>query len=92
MIKYKPEAEQHEIESLTNAFAKLKEVIPVIQQFKAVLNISPENLDKGFKHIYVVTFKNASDRDAYLIHPEHKKFGEYAGKLGIIEDVMVVDY
>jgi hypothetical protein len=31
-------------------------------------------------------------RDAYLPHPEHKKFGELLGRVGVLEDVFVVDF
>ena len=30
--------------------------------------------------------------DAYLPHPEHKKFGDLLGKLQVVEDVFVVDF
>ena len=42
--------------------------------------------------MYQVTFTNAAARDAYLPHPAHKEFGALLGKLGVLEDVFVVDY
>jgi hypothetical protein len=40
----------------------------------------------------MLTFTDAQARDAYLPHPEHKKFGETLRASGIFEDVFVVDY
>ena len=39
-----------------------------------------------------MTFESVAARDAYLPHPEHKKFGDLLGKLAIVQDVFVVDY
>ena len=40
----------------------------------------------------MLTFDSVASRDAYLPHPEHKKFGELLGQLGVLEDAFVVDY
>ena len=56
------------------------------------MNNSPEKKNLGFTHVYVLTFENAAARDAYLPHPEHRKFGQLLGKLGVLEDAFVVDY
>lgn len=42
--------------------------------------------------MYLLTFENAAARDAYLPHPEHRKFGGLLGRLGILEEPFVVDY
>ncbi|MEW6233836.1 MAG: Dabb family protein, partial [Candidatus Omnitrophota bacterium] len=39
-----------------------------------------------------LTFKTAKDRDAYLVHPAHKEFGQTLGTLACVDDVFVVDY
>ena len=40
----------------------------------------------------MLTFENLAARDAYLPHPEHKKFGDSLGKSGIFAGAFVVDY
>jgi hypothetical protein len=92
IIKFKAGTAQGQIDELGNAFFSLKDKIPGITAFESGVNNSPENLNKEFTHIYSITFRDVASRDSYLIHPEHVKFGEYAGKLGIIEDVFVLDY
>lgn len=92
VFKYKPTASQEQIKKVTEAFADLKNKIPGIVAFEHGVNDSPENKNLGFTHVYMMTFKDAAARNNYLPHPEHKKFGELLGSLGILEDAFVVDY
>jgi hypothetical protein len=92
IFKYKASATSAQIEEVTAAFKGLKTKIPGIVSFEYGTNNSPENLNKGFTHAYLLTFKDAAARDAYLPHPEHKKFGELLGRLGILEEPFVVDF
>ena len=43
-------------------------------------------------HVVMFTFASAEARDAYLLHPEHLKAAARIGELGIIEDLLVIDY
>ena len=92
VFKYKSTATSEQIAEVTTAFKALKGKIPGIASFEYGINNSPENLNKGFTHVYLLTFENASMRDAYLPHPEHKKFGELLGRLGVLEEPFVVDF
>ncbi|MGH9309395.1 MAG: Dabb family protein [Vicinamibacterales bacterium] len=92
VFKYKPGASQEQIQQVTQAFRDLRGTIPGITAFEDGVNNSPEKKNLGFTHVYMVTFESAAARDAYLPHPEHKKFGELLGKLGVLEDAFVVDY
>ena len=56
------------------------------------VNNHPECEYLGFTHVYTLTFERRPARDPYLPHPQHKLFGEFLGRLGILEDVFVVDY
>ena len=92
VFKYKPTATPAQIAELTEAFKALKGKIPGIKGFEHGVNNSPENLNKGFTHIYLLTFENGAARDTYLPHPAHKEFGALLGKLNILEEPFVVDY
>lgn len=92
VFKYKASATAEEVSQATAAFKDLKNKIPGIISFEYGVNNSPENLNKGFTHVYLLTFKNAAARNQYLPHPEHKKFGELLGKLGILEEPFVIDF
>jgi hypothetical protein len=92
VFKYKPSATEAQIKEVTDAFVALKTKIPNIVSIEHGVNNSPEKRNQGFTHVYQVTFTDAAARDAYLPHPAHKAFGELLGKLGVLEDVFVVDY
>lgn len=92
VFKYKPGATEDQISQVTNAFRDLKGKIPGLVSFEHGVNDSPEGKNQGFTHVYLLTFEDAKARDTYLPHPAHKQFGELLGKLGILENVFVVDY
>jgi hypothetical protein len=92
VFKYKAGTTPEQIAEVTTAFRALAKTIPGITGFEDGVNNSPEKRNLGFTHVYMVTFEDATARDAYLPHPEHKKFGQLLGKLGVVEDVFVVDF
>lgn len=89
-FKFEEDATQAQIDQVVEDFAALEEKIPFIIDFEWGTNVSPEGHDKGFTHCFILTFKTAADRDAYLPHPAHKEFGESLG--GLLDDVFVIDY
>jgi hypothetical protein len=92
VFKYKPGTTAEQIKQVTDAFRDLRKTIPGIIGFEDGVNHSPEGKNLGFTHVYMVTFEDAKARDAYLPHPEHNKFGQLLGKLGVVADVFVVDF
>jgi hypothetical protein len=92
VFKYKQGASEEKIKQVTDAFKALKSKIPGIVSLETGINNSPEKLNKGFTHIYLVTFENEKARNEYLPHPEHKKFGGLLGSLGVLEEAFVVDF
>ena len=92
VFKFKPGTSDDQIRQVTQAFRELKTKIPGMTAFEDGVNNSPEGKNLGFTHVYVLTFEDVAARDAYLPHPEHKKFGQLLGKLGVVADAFVVDY
>jgi hypothetical protein len=89
-FKFKKEATPEQIQKVTDEFAALKKKIDVVELLEWGTNVSPEGLDKGFTHCWIVSFKTAKDRDAYLVHPAHKAF--VAVLKPILEEPFVVDF
>ena len=92
ILKYKPHITADEIDRITTAFRALSETIPGINAFEYGVNNSPEGLDQGFTHVYLLTFDSPAARDAYLPHPDHVAFGAFLGQLDALAEVFVVDY
>ena len=89
-FKFKSGATPEQIGLVEQSFASLKEKIPGIQSLKWGTNVSPEKHAKGFTHCFVLTFASEKDRDAYLVHEDHKAFGKVVGP--VMDDVFVIDF
>ena len=89
-FKFKDAATKEQIKEVEDAFRALKGKIPEIVSYEWGTNVSPEKHDKGFTHGFILTFKSDQDRDTYLVHPEHKKFGQLVGP--VLGDVFVIDF
>jgi hypothetical protein len=89
-FKFKPGATPEQIGLVEQSFASLKEKIPAIRSLKWGTNVSPEKHAKGFTHCFVLTFATDKDRDAYLVHEDHKAFGKVVGP--VMDDVFVIDF
>lgn len=51
---------------------------------------SPEGMNDGFTHGFIMTFDSAASRDAYLPHPEHERVKEIV--VPCLERVIVFDF
>jgi Stress responsive A/B Barrel Domain len=89
-FKFKADASKEQIAKIVEEFAALKDKISVVEALEWGTNVSPEGLDKGYNYCWIVTFKNAADRDTYLVHPAHKAFVELLKPS--LEEALVVDF
>ncbi len=89
-FKFKETSSSADIQKVEEAFAALPDKIPQIASYETGTNVSPEKLDKGFTHAFLLTFHSAKDRDEYLVHPDHKEFGKIVGPH--LADVFVIDF
>jgi hypothetical protein len=65
---------QTDIDKIVKAFEDLPSKISQIKGFEWGINNSPEGLNQGLTHCFILSFKSEKDRDAYLIHPVHQAF------------------
>jgi hypothetical protein len=90
MFKWKRTATLEEQSTAEKKLTSLKKDISEIVSLSTGKQVSPEGLGKDFNLGLVVTFNDARGRDAYIVHPAHKKVVEYLQP--ILEDVIVLDY
>ena len=90
MFKFKEGTSKGDIKKVQQAFSALPSKIPQIASYEWGTNNSPEGLDKGFTHVFFLTFNSEEDRAAYLPHPDHKAFGNVLRPH--LDDVLVLDY
>ena len=89
-FKFKKEATPEQVKKITDGFAALKGKISEVDSLEWGTDVSPEGLGKGFTHCWIVTFKDAKGRDAYLVHPAHKAFVDLL--LPSLDEALVVDF
>jgi len=94
LIKFKRELDGAAIERALASVVALKGKIDGIVSVTTGANNSPEGLEKGFRHGFVVDFADAAARDAYLPHPEHVKVGKglVEAAEGGVDGILVFDF
>lgn len=90
LFKFKADAKPEDVKKVELAFKALKNQIKEIKAFEWGTNNSPENLNDGFTHCFLVSFASEKDREIYLPHPKHKEFVAMIGPY--LEKALVVDY
>jgi len=90
VLRFRPDVQEGQIRVFFDHFRQLKDKIPGIIGFESGANNSPEDLNRGMTHVCLLTFENARARDAYLPHPEHRRF--VAEDTGVIAEILVMDY
>lgn len=89
-FKFKEGTTDADIKKVEAAFRALPKQIKEIKDFEWGTNNSPEKLNKGYTHCWILTFNNEADRDIYLKHPDHQAFGGIVGPH--IGEVYVIDF
>lgn len=92
VCRFKTGTTDEQLKTFFSAFRELTTRIGGISGFEYGPNNSPEGLNHGMTHVIMLTFVDAKARDAYLPHPEHRKFAAWFTQLGIVEELLVIDY
>jgi hypothetical protein len=91
LFKFREHTTEKTLQSIEKAFGELAAKLPFVIGFEWGRNSSPEKLDRGFTHCFIVSFREEADRDAYLPHPDHQAFcRQYLDPN--LEEVCVVDF
>ena len=90
LFKFKDTSAPEDVKKVEEAFAALAGKIKLIKDFEWGTNNSPENLNQGLTHCFLVTFSSDKDRDDYLVHPDHKAFVDVLRPH--LDKVTVLDY
>lgn len=89
-FKFKDEATPEQIRGIEIAFAELSTKIDTITGYEWGTNVSPEGLNDGFTHCFLVTFADKAGLEAYLPHEAHQAF--VAQLKPLLDKVCVLDF
>lgn len=90
LAKFKQDITPGRITDLIKGYANLVNLIEPMKSFEWGEDISVENLQEGFTHVFESTFDSSEGRDAYVSHPTHVEFANEF--LPALEKVLVIDY
>lgn len=90
LYKFKDDLQPEQLREVIDAFSALPKKIDTIVGFERGTNVSPEGKSEGLTHAFVVTFRDAAGRDAYLTHPAHLDYVKIVRDRR--EKVVVFDY
>ena len=90
LFGWKANADTAAISKVITAFSALPNQIKTIKKYEWGVNNSPEKLNQGLTHCFLLTFTSEKDRDDYLVHPAHKAFTELLPN--VLDKVTVLDY
>ena len=91
IFKFKDGAPADQVRGVVDAFKALPGKLPAIQAFEWGPDVSPENLNQGFTHIFTLTFASKESLEKHYLHePAHQEFVALLPDL--LEKALVVDY
>jgi len=90
LFKFKEGTAQEQIDQALDKILELSESIEGIEDYVCGINNSPEGLNQGFTHGFVMTFSDAAARDAYLTHADHDRVKTEV--MPSIESIVIFDF
>lgn len=90
LLKFKPEVTIEKISQLFGLLGELQQLIPGITYYAGGPSSGDERLTQGYTHGFLMTFESIATREAYLLHPEHKRVT--AELLPYIDSIIAFDF
>lgn len=72
LLRFKLQTPVAAVKEVFAALDGLRKKIPGLLDFSGGPYSSPEGLNKGFTHGFVMTFADEASRNGYLPHPDHE--------------------
>ena len=89
-FKFKDSASEPDVNAVVDTFLSLEDSIPEIVGMEYGVNNSPEGLDDGFTHCFLVTFADQAALQRYVAHDGHTRLVKQA--LPLSGDLFAIDY
>ena len=90
LFKFKDDAPAADVKAIEDAIVAFPPSMPMITALEWGKDCSVENLQDGFTHCFLVTFRDADGLKAYLPHPTHQ--AAVAKLKPAMEKLLVFDY
>jgi hypothetical protein len=90
LLQFKAGTPEKRIGDLFAALGRLRETIPGIVHCSGGPYASPEGLNQGYSHGFLMTFTGRAERNQYLDHPAHEAVKREF--LPLVEKVVAFDF
>lgn len=93
LTKFKPETPEEKVSEIYRGLADLTLTLPGARDFKGGRSQSPEQIERGYMHGFVIDFDDWAALQAYSENEEHKALGAQlvANAVGGIDGILVLD-
>lgn len=93
LTRFKPETTEDEIADIYAGLSALTDTLPGARGFTGGRSASPERIERGYRHGFVIDFDSWADLETYADHPEHRALGARIVDNAVdgIDGVLVVD-
>lgn len=93
LTKFKPDAAEDIIAEIYDGLSQLTDALGGSHNFTGGRSESPEHIERGYMHGFVVDFDSWADLKTYADHPEHQKLGSQLvdNAIGGIGGILVLD-
>lgn len=75
LIRFTPATTDAQVRDLFDELARIKGKVPGLLEITAGKSESPEQMERGYMHGFVVDFTDWAALQAYQDHPEHQALG-----------------
>jgi len=90
LLKFKDGTAPARVRAIEDAFLALKDKMEVIKAIEGGEDTSPEGLQQGFTHCFIVTFADKAGLETYLPHKGHQDFVAFMKP--DLDKVLVIDF
>ena len=90
MFQFNDDVSVEQVKEVEKAFLGLGDKIDTIIDVEFGTNVSPEGLNEGLTHCFLVTFKDKKGLEVYLPHKAHQAFVDLVKPR--LAKVVVIDY
>jgi Stress responsive A/B Barrel Domain len=93
LIRFNPGFAESEIASIFASLHDIRNVLPGVLSITSGRSDSPERIERGYLHGFVVDFADWETLAAYQAHPDHQAVGArlVANAVGGIDGILVFD-
>ena len=93
LIKFQPSVSEDTVRDLFQELRTIRDQVSGILDITSGRSESPEKIERGYMHGFVVDFEDWDALERYQTHPDHKALGAklVANAIGGLDGILVLD-